>query len=106
MPQDFVKVANTDELSPGQMKLVELENDERILLANVNGEYHAVSEVCTHAYFSLSEGVLTGKEVECPLHGSVFDVKTGEALGPPAGEPLTVYPVRIEGGDILIGPAT
>ena len=106
MPQDFVKAAKTDELSPGQMKLVELENDERILLANVNGEYHAVSEACTHADFALSEGDIMGKEVECPLHGSVFDVTTGGALSPPADEPLTVYPVRIEDGDILIGPAT
>lgn len=104
MPQDFIKVATTGELAPGQMKLVELEGDERILLANVEGEYHAVSEVCSHAYYGLSEGDFMGEEVECPLHGSVFSVKTGEPTTPPADEPLTVYPVRIEGGDILVGP--
>ncbi len=103
MPEDFVKVAQTDELSPGQMKLVEL-GDERILLANLEGQYHAVSEVCTHAFVPLSEGDLTGEEVECYLHGSVFSVKTGESLGPPADVPLTVYPVRVEGNDVLIGP--
>ena len=104
MPEDYVKVAQTDELSTGQMKLVEL-GDERILLANVEGEYHAVAEVCTHAYAPLSEGDLVGGELECPLHGSVFSAKTGEALSPPADEPLTVYPVRVEGNDILVGPA-
>ena len=103
MPEDFVKVAQTGELPPGQTKLVEL-GDERILLVNVSGEYHAVDEVCTHAFAPLSEGDLSGEEVECPLHGSVFSVKTGEVLGPPAGNPLSVYQVKVDGSDILIGP--
>ena len=105
MPENFVKVAQTEELSPGQMKLVEI-GDERILLVNLNGEYHAVSEVCTHAFAPLSEGELAGPEVECPLHGSVFNVETGDVLSPPAGEALTVYPVLVEGGNILIGLPT
>ena len=104
MPEDFVTVAQTGELSPGQMKLVEL-GEERILLTNVDGEYHAVSESCTHAFYPLSEGDLSNNEIECPLHGSVFNVKTGEAIGPPASEGLTLYPVRVEGNDILIGPS-
>jgi nitrite reductase/ring-hydroxylating ferredoxin subunit len=103
MPEDFVKVAQTDELAPGEMKAVQL-GVEEILLVNVAGEFHAVSEVCTHAYVPLSGGFLEGEEVECPQHGSVFNTKTGEALGPPADQPLTVYSVRIEGTDILIGP--
>ena len=103
MPEDFVKVAQTGELSPGQTKLVEL-GDERILLVNLSGEYHAVDEVCTHAFAPLSEGEVSDDEVECPLHGSVFSVKTGEVLSPPAGDALSVYQVRVEGSDILIGP--
>ena len=103
MPEDFVKVARTGELSPGKMKLVEL-GGERILLANLDGEYHAIDEICNHAGAPLSDGDLQGAEVECPLHGSVFSVKTGEALGPPANDQLTVYRVRVEGDDILIGP--
>ena len=104
MPENFVKVAQTSDLSPGQMKLVEI-GDERILLSNLEGEYHAVAEVCSHAFAPLSEGDLSGEEVECPLHGSVFNAKTGEVLSPPADEGLTVYPVRVDGSDILIGPA-
>lgn len=105
MPDEFVKVAQTDELSPGEMKLIEI-GDERILLTNLDGQYHAVSEVCTHAYYALSEGFLEGEEVECALHGSLFNVKSGEVVTPPADEPLTVYPVKIDGTDILIGPSS
>jgi nitrite reductase/ring-hydroxylating ferredoxin subunit len=103
MPEEFVKAARTDELEPGQMKVVEL-GDERILLVNLEGSYHAVDEICSHALAPLSEGGLSGEEVECPLHGSVFNVTTGEPLSPPASEPLTVYQVRIRGNDILVGP--
>ena len=103
MPEGYVKVAQTDELAPGQMKLVEV-GDDRILLVNLDGGYHAVSEICTHAYAPMSDGNLSGEEVECPLHGSVFSVKTGEPTCPPASEGLTVYEVRVEGSDILIGP--
>ena len=100
----FTKVATTDDLPPGRMRVVEVEG-ERILLVNVGGNYHAVSEACTHAEGPLSEGELQGERVSCPWHGSVFSVVTGEALTPPAEEPLRVYGVRVEGEDILVGPA-
>ena len=103
MPDSFVKVAQTDEISPGQMKLIEL-GDERILVVNLEGEFHAVDEVCSHAFAPLSEGGLSGDEVECPLHGGTFSVKSGEALSPPPSSGLTVYSVRVEGSDILVGP--
>ena len=66
MPQEFVKVAQTGELSPGQMKAA-MVGDEEILLINIEGSYHAISDTCTHAYASLSEGDLSGEEVECFL---------------------------------------
>ncbi len=102
--QDFVKVATTDELSPGQMKLVEVD-DERILLVNHNGDLYAWTDECTHSGASLSEGDLEGDEVECYLHGSRFNITTGEVADGPADEPLGRYAVRTEGIDILIGPA-
>ena len=67
----FVKVAEVGELSPGEMKMVEL-GTEQVLLANVDGNIYACDDICSHAYASLSEGDLNGAEVECPLHGSVF----------------------------------
>lgn len=103
MAEDFVKVAKASDLSPGQCKVVSV-GSEQVLLANVGGEYVAVDDTCTHAFASLSMGKLTDEEVVCPLHGSVFNVKTGEILSPPADEPLAVYPVRVEGDDILVGP--
>lgn len=78
--------------------------DAQILLVNVLGSYHAISGVCSHAHALLSMGQLYGDEVVCPLHGSVFNVRTGAVLSPPARENLAVYPVRIEGDDIFIGP--
>ena len=97
----FVKVAQVSEIKPGEMTMVNL-GDDQVLLANVNGNIHAVADICSHAYASLSEGDLNGEEVECPLHGGVFSVVTGEALGPPPDDPVKLYQVKIDGDDILI----
>ena len=99
----FVKVAQVSEIKPGEMISVEVEN-EQVLLANVDGSIHAVDDICSHAYATLTEGELTGEQVECPLHGGSFNVTTGEVLGPPADEPVRVYKVQIEGDDILVAP--
>ena len=101
--EGFIKVAVTADLPSGNLMLVEVE-DERIVLANVDGRYYALTDVCTHAECPLSDGELEGEVLECPCHGSQFDVKTGLVVGPPADEPLTQYAVRIEGDDILVGP--
>ena len=101
----FMKVADVSELSPGEMKYVEV-GDDQVLLANVAGTIYACDNVCTHAFAPLAEGDLDGEQVECPLHGSVFKVTTGEVLDLPAVESLRVFQVRIEGQDILVGPST
>lgn len=103
MPQEFVKAAHTGEILPGQKKLVRI-GDKRILLVNVGGSYFAVDGICPHAYAALSIGQLYGDELVCPVHGSAFNLKTGEVLSPPAGKGLTVYPVKIAGDQILINP--
>ena len=100
----FVKVAEVGDLSAGEMMMVEV-GGERILLVNVEGNHYACDDICSHAFAALSEGDLNGEEVECPLHGSAFSVITGEALTPPADEGVKVYQLRIEGQDILLGPA-
>ncbi len=99
----FVKVAQVSEIKPGEMIAVEVDS-EQVLLANIDGSIHAIEDTCSHAYASLSEGDLNGEEVECPLHGGSFNVTTGEVLGPPADEPVRVYPVQIDGDDILVAP--
>jgi 3-phenylpropionate/trans-cinnamate dioxygenase ferredoxin subunit len=101
MPQDFVKVARRGELAPGKMKRVDLDG-RRILLANVDGRYCAADDTCTHEDASLSTGFLKGDIVKCPLHGSRFNLRTGEVLDDPAEQNLRTYRVRVDGDDILI----
>ena len=93
---DFVKVATTRELAPGQGKIVEVQGKE-IALFNIGGEYFAIDNMCTHEEASLADGEISGFEVTCPLHGAKFDVRSGQVLGPPAYDDVTSYPVRMCG---------
>jgi 3-phenylpropionate/trans-cinnamate dioxygenase ferredoxin component len=65
-------------------------------------DWYAVTDECSHAAIPLSEGDVEGCEIECWLHGSRFDLRTGKPSGPPATEPVPVYPVRVEGEDVLV----
>ena len=98
---EYTKVASLSELSSGEMKMVTVD-EEDILLANVDGTIHAVSDLCSHADASLSDGYIEEGEVECPLHGSRFNLTTGEALNLPADEPLKVYEIKVDCDDILV----
>jgi glycine betaine catabolism B len=98
---DFVKVAETKDIQPTKMKAVEIAG-ENICLINVEGKYYAIGNVCTHKGGPLAEGTLEGYEVECPWHGSKFDIRTGKVTRPPANEPESTYEVKVEGNDILI----
>jgi 3-phenylpropionate/trans-cinnamate dioxygenase ferredoxin component len=97
----FVKVAKSDEIAPGQGKLIEVEG-KRIALFNVDEHFYAIDDTCTHRGGPLSEGVLNGREVTCPWHGAVFDVTTAEVLRPPAPREVARYNVRVVGGDIEV----
>src|SRR5687768_3333485 len=99
--EDFVKVANTKDIQPSQMKEVEV-NGQNICVVNVEGKYYAIGSICTHEGGPLADGILEGYEVECPWHGSKFDVRTGEVMSPPASEPEPTYQVKVEGKNVLI----
>ncbi|KAA3627151.1 MAG: non-heme iron oxygenase ferredoxin subunit [Proteobacteria bacterium] len=87
---------------PGYMKRVEAFG-ERILVANVDGVYYAASDTCTHEDASLSNGALKDDcTVACPLHGSRFDLKTGEALDEPAETPLVTYRADLIDGNLVL----
>ena len=73
-----------------------------VCLAKCDGEVLAISDVCSHADVPLSEGELDGCTVECWLHGSRFDLRTGKPTGLPATKPVPTYRVRIEGDDVLV----
>ncbi len=81
MGEDFVKVAETEDVQVSQMMAVEV-NDEKICLANVNGKYYAIGNVCTHIGGPLAEGKLEEYMVQCPWHGSRFDIRSGEVVRP------------------------
>ena len=100
---NFEKVASLDELAAGDTISVEV-GDDQILVANVGGNIYATDDVCSHAYAMLSEGDLDGDQIECPLHGALFSLITGEPLSPPASEPIRIFEVLIEDNDNYIGP--
>lgn len=102
MAKRFVAVTTTDQVRPGQTRRVVLEGVP-ILVANVDGRFYAVDDLCTHEDSSLSLGCLKGELVDCTLHGSRFSVVTGEPMEEPATEPLRTWPVRIEGDTVMIG---
>ena len=105
MGEDFVKVAETEDVQVSQMMAVEV-NDERICLANVNGKYYAIGNVCTHMGGPLAEGKLEDYIVQCPWHGSRFDIRSGKVVRPPAMKPEPTYEVKVESNDVLIKKQT
>jgi 3-phenylpropionate/trans-cinnamate dioxygenase ferredoxin component len=98
---DFVKVGTKGDPAPGHGKQVEV-GGKKIALFNVDGAYYAIDDTCTHRGGPLSEGELSGAEVTCPWHGAVFDVKTGNVLGPPAAKGVSKYNVRISGESVEV----
>ena len=103
MADEFVPVAKTTDLLPGQMKWVAV-NGERRVLANVEGTFYAISDVCGHRNAPLSRGKLEGYLIECPLHFAQFDVRTGELVNGPVSTAVAVYQVRVEGEMVYMKP--
>jgi 3-phenylpropionate/trans-cinnamate dioxygenase ferredoxin subunit len=92
------------DLAPGQA--YRIPGDRPVAVFNVDGELLAVDDTCTHQDASLADGWLDGYLVECPLHASRFDLRTGRPDGPPAKTPLRTYPVSVEQGVVYVHPPT
>jgi len=103
MAEEFVRVASTSEIPPDKMKVVQYKG-QPVCLANVKGKYYAIRNTCTHMGGPLAQGKLEDRVVECPWHGSRFDLITGEVRRGPAQIPEPVYEVKAEGTTILIRP--
>jgi nitrite reductase/ring-hydroxylating ferredoxin subunit len=99
----LVKVAEVNELSPGQGKLVEVDGQE-IALFNVNGALYAMGAVCPHEGGPLQEGEIDGGTVICPWHGYDYNLKTGECSVDPELR-VTTYVVKTEANDVFIEAA-
>ncbi len=98
---EFVKVASVEELPPGERIWYDFE-EESIVVFNVDGNYYAIADLCTHDDGPLEDGKLEGFEVECPRHGARFDIRTGKALCLPAVTAVPIFQVKVENGAILV----
>jgi 3-phenylpropionate/trans-cinnamate dioxygenase ferredoxin subunit len=96
-----IKAATVSELAPGQYKSIEIEG-ERIAIFNIDGQFYALKDVCTHDGGILTGGTLKGYIIECPRHGAQFDVRTGAVVRLPAYVGVETYPVSVEGNDLFI----
>ena len=109
----FARVCSlTDVKEPGSLRVeldgraVETRGPEAIAVVRFEGEVFAIEDVCSHAEVALTDGEVEefdgAPTIECALHGSCFDLRTGEPTNLPATEPVPVYPVRVEGDDVLV----
>lgn len=105
---DWVDVSPASELTPGAFRLVDLD-DVLVAVFNVNGEIHAIQNVCTHDGFPLvgdgNADIVNDAEIRCPRHGARFCLRTGAATAPPAYEPVAVFPTRVVDGLIQVRDA-
>lgn len=99
----LVSIGSIDDFPEGTPTFAEADG-ERLCVVRVGDQVHAICDDCPHAEASLSEGDFLADDnaVECPLHGSSFDLGTGAPNEPPATEAVRVYPVTVEGGDVLV----
>jgi len=105
----YVGVCRVDEIPPGTAKMVKVE-DRLIAMFNLHGNFYATEDTCPHEGGPLSSGFIEGESVTCPWHGATFDIMSGKALEPPAGEKMgppvdrgvARYPVRTSGAELEI----
>jgi 3-phenylpropionate/trans-cinnamate dioxygenase ferredoxin subunit len=97
----YVRACSLSDFPESGILSVVLDGDE-IAIVRTGGEVFAIRDWCSHAAVPLSEGEVDGYTIECWLHGSCFDLRTGKPTGMPATQPVPVYPVKIEGDDVLV----
>ncbi|HVV24842.1 MAG TPA: bifunctional 3-phenylpropionate/cinnamic acid dioxygenase ferredoxin subunit [Pseudonocardiaceae bacterium] len=96
----MIRVCDFDDLPPGDA--VRIDGDTPVAVFNADGDLYAIDDTCTHQDASLADGWLEGCLVECPLHASCFDLRTGTPTAPPARTPVRTYPVRVVDGVIYV----
>ncbi|MEU4421645.1 non-heme iron oxygenase ferredoxin subunit [Actinoplanes sp. NPDC024001] len=98
----FENVGPVTDVAKGTALQVEIDGVEIAVVHADDDNFYAVRDECSHASVALSEGEVDGCTLECWLHGSRFDLRTGEPSGPPAIDPVAIYPVEIRDGDIYV----
>ena len=98
----FRLAATLDEIPVGTSIPVDLGGDAEVAVVNTVDGVFAIRDVCSHAEVPLTDGEVEGCTIECYMHGSRFDLRTGEPLELPATQPVPIYPVRLDGTDIYV----
>jgi len=101
MAAGWTRIADLAALPDPGMAKFDLDG-ERIMVARAGATLYAVEDRCSHDDGPLDEGLLDGAEVICPRHGARFDLRTGAATRMPASAPIRVFPVKVEGGAVLV----
>ena len=99
---DFIKICATDDIGVGQAISADIDGVEVALVHAGDGNIYAIRDQCSHAAVPLSEGEVEDCTLECWLHGSRFDLRSGQPTGLPATVPVPVFPVEIRDGDIYV----
>jgi nitrite reductase/ring-hydroxylating ferredoxin subunit len=94
-------MARVTDVEPGTVKACRI-NDIPLALYNLDGEFFATHDICTHAHACLSDGYLEDGRIECPLHQGLFDVRTGKAVSGPVDVDLKTFAVRVDGDEVLV----
>jgi 3-phenylpropionate/trans-cinnamate dioxygenase ferredoxin subunit len=98
-----MRVCSRGDIEPGSAKRFDVDG-QRIAVVRIGDDFYVIGDRCSHEDYSLSEGDVWEDEceIECPKHGSMFSLKTGEAVTMPATEPVPVYDVRVDGDDVIV----
>lgn len=99
---DWIEVAPAGSLAPGEHRVVDVDGID-VAVFNIDGQYLAIQDTCTHDGTEIASGDLEGCEIVCPRHGARFCLRTGKVLAPPAYEDIDTYPVRVADGRIQVG---
>ncbi len=100
MPE--IAACAADELGPNEIRQVFIDGRAPIAVYNLDGDFFATDDTCTHGEASLAEGDIEDGEIICPFHMGAFDIRTGEATAPPCVSPIRSYPVRVEDGTVYV----
>jgi 3-phenylpropionate/trans-cinnamate dioxygenase ferredoxin subunit len=102
---EFIPVGSVEDLKEGERLFIEIDQ-KPIVIINIDGQYYAIGDVCSHDDGPVGEGNLEGYEIICPRHGARFDIRSGKVLALPAFVDIPAYPVRLMGDQIEIGLPT
>lgn len=97
----WIEVCNSEEVPAGERKFIDVQG-QPICLFNIDGQLHAIANICPHAGLPLAQGELCGKVITCPFHGYAYNVETGKNVDYADDIPVAVYPIRMQGQKLEI----